>query len=79
VTNITNNAVDVFISSNGGNSFDSRGTIPAGEFREYRLTLNVSYTMRASWQGEPVGAFFDQHTISNDNPDILSLNFDISE
>ena len=79
VTNITSNDADVYISSNGGNSFESKGSIPAGEFREYTLALNVSYTMRASWKGNSVDQYFDQQLISNDNPDIISLNVDISE
>ncbi len=79
VTNVTSGDVDVYISSNGGNSFDSMGNIPAGEFREYTLALKVSYTMRAAWTGNSVEQFFDQQSVSNDNPQIISLNFDISE
>ena len=78
VTNVTTNAVDIFISSNGGNSFSSKGTIPAGEWREYDMALNVSYTMRASLQGETSEDFFNEQQISNSNPDIISLNFDIT-
>lgn len=78
VTNITASDADIFISSNGGNSFSNKGTIPSGEFREYDLALNVSYTMRASPQGQTSEDYFDEHQISNSNPDIISLNFDIS-
>ena len=78
VTNITASDVDIFISSNGGSSFSNKGSIPSGEFREYDLALNVSYTLRASLQGETAEDFFNEQQISNSNPDVISMNFDIT-
>jgi hypothetical protein len=79
VTNITAEAVDVFLSADGG-SFRSRGTIPSGEFREYSdLELDVNYTLRASWEGNNADEYFSEQNISNSNPDIISLNYDIFE
>ncbi len=77
VTNITSQDVEIFISSNGGNSFSTKGTIPSGEFREFQMTLNVSYIVRASRSGS-ANDFVQEIQVSNDNPDILSLNYDIT-
>ncbi|MEJ2005453.1 MAG: hypothetical protein P8X57_10910 [Cyclobacteriaceae bacterium] len=81
VTNTTANTVSVFMAVDSDEvQFDYKGLIPSGEFREYTdLKLDVTYVLRASWEGEEADQFFNQHNITNKNPDIISLNFDIFE
>jgi len=78
VTNTTTQSVDVFLSAESG-SFKKLGNIPSGEFREYDLELEVNYLLRASWEGDSADQHFSEQAVSNSNPDIISLNFDIFE
>ncbi len=77
VTNTTIKKVELFISTDG-TTFVSRGLIPIGEFREYNdMAMSVNYTLRASEEGNSAEEYFNEQTFSNENPDVLKLNFDI--
>lgn len=79
VTNTTASNVVVFLSADGG-QFVSKGNIPSGQFREFNdVVLSVNYTLRASLEGETAEDYFSEQQFMNSNPDVLSLNFDITQ
>lgn len=77
VTNTTIKKVELFISTDG-TTFVSRGLLPIGEFREFNdMAMSVNYTLRASEEGDSAEEYFNEQSFSNENPDVLKLNFDI--